>query len=284
MNQNELHNEYLNIEKKIFPILNFLENNKINNEYNSIYKGFITQFGPIVYNPEILFIGINPGDGAFTEYHRRGINITPVKVFSPEENVEFDWFKDGNARRANKKDWKAYKWFERNKSINNKFVANMIDLLYLVAEENCSISNSENEKPDWHKNFGQRIMFTNLYPIATENTNDLNSILNNLSKKKELSKYWEEARGNDKKINSWVVKKYFIYRIYELIKLTEPKIIVCLGLSSYNDFTCSSSSEKIIVNTEKKYGVDCPIIGFSRHWGWSSLIPEIAKEILKHSL
>jgi len=282
MNQDELFREYLKIESKILPIKDYLENNKNDNRYNSIYKGFITHFGPVIYNPEILFIGINPGEGAFIENHNNGIKTTPVRLFNPKERIELDWFKDGNAR-ANKKKWKAYKWFERDKRINNIFVANMIDLLYFIAEEQNGDSHTKDvNKPNWYESFGQRIMFTNLYPIATKNTYDLKNILNNLSKEKELSKYWEEALRNEKKINDWIVRKYFIKRIYELVKLTAPKIIVCQGLSSYNDFTFSSANGKIIVNTEKK-NVDCPIIGFARNGNWSSLIPEIAKEIINHS-
>ncbi|RCW33329.1 hypothetical protein, partial [Marinilabilia salmonicolor] len=243
---------------------------------------FITQLSPVIYQPDILFIGINPGQGAFIENYNNGIKEPPVIMLNPNKNIELDWFKDGNAR-ANKKNWKAFKWYERDKSINNIFVANLIDLLYFIAEEKYGVSKTEkNQRPNWYEDFGKKIMFTNLYPIATKNTTDLMSILNSLSRENELKQYWLDVSKNEKKINNWIVRKYFIKRIYEIVNLTSPKIIVCLGMTSYNDFTFSSSRKKIKINTERK-NVNCPIIGFSRKGNWSNLIPEIAKEINKHS-
>jgi hypothetical protein len=282
MTQEELTNEYLKIESKLLPIKDFLEENKNNSKYHSKYKGFITQLSPVIYQPDILFIGINPGQGAFIENCNNGIKEPPVIMLNPNKNIELDWFKDGNAR-ANKKNWKAFKWYERDKSINNIFVANLIDLLYFIAEEKYGVSKTEkNQRPNWYEDFGKKIMFTNLYPIATKNTTDLMSILNSLSRENELKQYWLDALKNEKKINNWIVRKYFIKRIYEIVNLTSPKVIVCLGMTSYNDFTFSSSRKKIKINTERK-NVNCPIIGFSRKGNWSNLIPEIAKEINKHS-
>ena len=282
MTKEELTNEYLEIESKLLPIKDFFEENKNISKYQSIYKGFITQLSPIIYQPEILFIGINPGQGAFIENCNNGIKEPPVIMLNPNKNIELDWFKDGNAR-ANKKNWKAFKWYERDKCINNIFVAKVIDLLYFIAEERYSENKTDNNQiPVWYENFGQKIMFTNLYPIATKNLNDLKSILNSLSQETELKQYWQEALRNEKRIDNWIVRKYFIKRIYEIVNLTSPKIIVCLGMTSYNDFTFSSSRKKIKINTERK-NVNCPIIGFSRNGNWSNLIPEIAKEINKHS-
>jgi hypothetical protein len=282
MTQEKLTNEYLKIESKLLPIKDFFEENKNNSKYHSKYKGFITQLSPVIYQPDILFIGINPGQGAFIENYNNGIKEPPVIMLNPNKNIELDWFKDGNAR-ANKKNWKAFKWYERDKSINNIFVANLIDLLYFIAEEKYGVSKTEkNQRPNWYEDFGKKIMFTNLYPIATKNTTDLMSILNSLSRENELKQYWLDVSKNEKKINNWIVRKYFIKRIYEIVNLTSPKIIVCIGMTSYNDFTFSSSRKKIKINTERK-NVNCPIIGFSRKGNWSNLIPEIAKEINKHS-
>lgn len=57
---------------------------------------------PIIYQPDILFIGINPEQGAFIENCNNGIKEPPVIMLNPNKNIELDWFKDGNAR-ANKK-------------------------------------------------------------------------------------------------------------------------------------------------------------------------------------
>lgn len=55
------------IEKKIEPIKDFLEENKNTKYYKVLYKGIITLDSPLVYKPEILFIGINSGEGAYNE-------------------------------------------------------------------------------------------------------------------------------------------------------------------------------------------------------------------------
>jgi len=286
MDNKTLFDKYLEIEKELYPIKDFLEHNKNNSKYKSKYKGFITQLGPVIYQPDILFIGINPGQGAFIENFKNGIKEPPVKMFNPNQNIELDWFKDGNARAdKNKKVFKAFKWYEKNKRINNIFVAKMIDLLYSIAEERYSENTDNNQEPNWYKSFGQKIMVTNLYPIATKNTKDLMAIFDSLSQEKELKNYWIKSLGNKKRINNWIVRKYFIKRVYEIVNLTLPKIIVCIGMTSYNDFTFSpprkknkTNNEKIKINTEIK-NVNCPIIGFSRKGNWSKLIPEIAKEI-----
>ncbi|MDK2842773.1 MAG: hypothetical protein PWQ17_2279 [Anaerophaga sp.] len=63
-------------------------------------------------------------------------------------------------------------------------------------------------------------MFTNLYPIATKDTTDLKKIFNSLSRENELKNYWKEELRNEKRINNWIVRKYFIKRVYEIVNLT----------------------------------------------------------------
>ena len=63
MNKN-LIGELIQIENRYLPIIQILENKS---EYKELYRGFMTFQSEINSNPDILFLGINPGDGAFNE-------------------------------------------------------------------------------------------------------------------------------------------------------------------------------------------------------------------------
>jgi len=294
--------KYCDIEKRIVPIKDFLENNKDCNGYKGHYKGIITLNSPLVFQPEILFIGINSGEGAYKVLNsdsENNRNITPIRMIDQNEMCfkELNWYQKGNARGyfKNKKEktgWVSFEWYQRNQRINNPFIKNMIEFLYEIAkikfpEEYKVEKYDHNKEPFWYENFGKSIMSTNLYPIATTNTKDLNKILDSLAEEKELKKYWEESKGNDKDINNWTVRKYFIRRVNELIRLVQPKIIVCLGKTAFNDLTYTNSKDyngSKLYFIEKKIGDTIVVIGFSRSGQWSGLIPEVAKKILEKQL
>ena len=67
-------------------------------------------------------------------------------------------------------------------------------------------------------------------------------------------------------------------KIERLIRLVNPKVIVCLGTQAFNDLTYTSSKKKATVFRGSKYTY--PIIGFSRKWGWNKFIPDIAQAIV----
>lgn len=299
MEKEELIEKYGEIEKRIVPIKDFLEKNKDCNGYKGLYKGIITLQSPLVFQPEILFIGINAGDGAYNILNPSK-NETPLRMIGENEMCfnEFNWFEKGNSRghfkiTKEKKEWMSFEWYQRDQKINNSFPKRMIDLLYETAkikfpDEYKVEKYDHNKEPFWYKNFGKSIMSTNLYPIATTNTKDLNKTLDSLAQEEELKKLWEETKGNDKDINNWTVRKYFIRRINELIRLVQPKIIVCLGKTAFNDLTYTNSKDyngSKLYFIEKKFGDSkVPVIGFSRSGQWSGLIPEIAKEIVEKQL
>ncbi len=53
MTNEQLLIKYSEIERKIHPIVEFLEENKT--KYKDLYKGIITLQSPIVFQPEIFF-------------------------------------------------------------------------------------------------------------------------------------------------------------------------------------------------------------------------------------
>jgi len=275
MNNQDLRTEYANIEKRMYPIMDYLELNKSKETIKNFYKGFITLQSPLLLNPEILFLGINPGQGAFNENKYHGVNET-IRIFEPDKPIKLDWYKNGNARcRKKSGKWaEGYEWFERNQGINNQFVANMIELLYEVAKLKYPNENIvSNTRPSWFETFGQKVMFTNLYPIATKNIKDLNAILKTFSKEPNLIPLF----GKSNPIRKWDVQRYFIRMIEDLVKLIEPKVIVCLGTHAFNDFTFTTTRKNCKVFKSKKDHY--PVIGFNRTGNWSNLIPKIAKTI-----
>jgi hypothetical protein len=285
--------QYTEIEDRIFPIKEFLLNNQNNSKYNKLFKGIITLQSPLIYNPEILFIGINPGDGAYKELNNKENNseiIIPLRMLGENEQDfrELNWFQTGNARGEHihgSKSWIGYKWFQRDKKVNNSFPANLIDLLYHIGNEKYSKSSEtrhfdNNSIPFWFNDLGQKIMYTNLYPISTENLNDLNKMLNSLGKEKDLSPLWKKHLGNSKRINNWTVRKFFIRNAEDLVRITKPKIIVCMGLSAFNDFSYSHQKNKKIVYAEKRLDDDVfPVIGFNRKGSWKHIVNEVALKI-----
>lgn len=285
MNYEILLGKYTEIENKINPIVDFLETNKNSKEFKGIYKGIITLQSPIVYKPEILFLGVNPGDGAYNvlNYEKSKTINTPLRMIGKDETFlkELNWYEFGNARckKVNEKWIKGYEWYQRDKMINNTFPHRMIDLLYEIArlkypDEYKANKYDDNSLPFWYETFGKKIMYSNLYPIATTNIDDLYKILNTIAVKNEFNILWK----SDTKPNNWDVRIFFIKLMDELIDLVQPKIIVCLGKSAYDDFILKKdiSGKKIFKSQKNKI----PVIGFSRQGNWSGLLTEIAKKIV----
>ncbi len=280
----QLLDKYSKIEQEIHPIINFLENNKNKIDFKDVYKGIITLQSPIVYKPDILFLGINPGDGAYNVLNNTKSEQvkTPLRMIGGDETFlkELNWYEFGNARGGWINDkWIGYKWYQRDKKINNSFPQRMIDLLYEIAqlqykEEYKKNQYNNNKKPFWFDTLGKNIMYSNLYPIATTDVGDLYKILNSISKTDELKFLWK----NQEKPNNWDVRLFFIRLIDKLINLVKPKLIVCMGKSTFDDFLYKKHQTNNKIYKSNKNNI--PVIGFSRKGNWSGLLPNIAKEIV----
>lgn len=283
---NPLLKPYLEIERKINPITELLTAKVDSPPYSGRVKGIFTMLGPIIKEPEILFLGYNNGAGAYNENRNRNPRAKdfPVKTVLDDPGVieSLYWFQEGNARGHfdGKRHWHAHQWYQRGKRINNPFPARMLDVLYEVArlkypEEYKSNPYRDNEPPFWYESLGQRVMHTNLYPIATTNISDLTKIHNALTKELSL----KELLGTNKKLDNWEVRKFFIQLTDEMVALVKPKVIVCMGLGTFNDFTYQGKKKADKIYLGEKKG--CKVIGFSRAGNWSALIPRVAQEIVK---
>jgi hypothetical protein len=269
--------KYKEIESDLIPVMNFL---KKNIEQYHEYKGFFTLRSPLIYKPEILFLGYNVGDGHYKETK----NLSLCESLY-NNTIQLEWFEENSSRGGEINGiWKKFKWYERDKPVNNSLPKNMIDLLYEVAKakEKFKKESEKNESPYWYEDFGKKIMFTNLYPVATTNIADLTKINNRLSQEEELLEIWKPMKKDNEKLNNWIVRKFFLSKIHKLIKLVQPRIIVCLGKSTMSDFTYGKFEkyDKFFIGNEK----DCTVLGFSRSGNWSSIIPELAKKIIENQI
>lgn len=269
----------IQIEKLYLPIIEILEKK---DEYKELYKGFISFQSKLNYNPDILFLGINAGEGAYNEYKEKNLR----RVINNQDylkNLSLDWFKKGNCRgEFIEKTWFTYNWYDKTKKINNSFPTRMIDLIISFTKKtNQEKEFTEKELVQLIENEIQnKIVFNNLYPIATKSTKELNDILIKLSKEKEIL----QILNTENKNNLKVLKNFFRQRTIDFINVIDPKVIVFLGHTAYNDLTLKTNykGKKILEeeiqlrkNAEKKY----KIISFSRQGNWSTLINEISDKL-----
>lgn len=287
MNKN-LIGELIQIENRYLPIIQILENKS---EYKELYRGFMTFQSEINSNPDILFLGINPGDGAFNENNNKKSSkeiVFPKRIISDAaylKDLKLDWFKKGVSRgEFIQKKWFAYDWFENKEKINNSFPARMIDLLYSYtaklhpdkkSQRNVIVKIIENE-------IQNKIVYTNICPIATKSIKDLNGIINKLSKEKGI----EKIIGSNDKASPSALKNFFRQRTIDFINEINPKVIVLLGHTAYQDLTLFNDykGKKMIKNQiqlRKNDPTKYKIISFSRQGNWSPLIDNITTAIIE---
>jgi len=264
------------IEEKYLPLIELLEEKSFLKTIENEYKGFITALNPLISNPKILFIGINPGPGAYYEKNKKDEKkIYPKTLFSDNIINQIDWLKDGNSRGETiKKSWKSYKWYDRNKKVNNVFVKRLVEFLFTYY--------NINDKSDYDKienRINSDIFYYNLYPISTKTTEELNFIL-----KKIVSR--QISLNGKEIINIKDLKNFFRQRTIDLIQNIKPEIIICLGNQAFKDLTSTDPNInlkdtlkrydiKFRKNDEKKY----PVYIVSRNGNWEEKIKRLGKHL-----
>ena len=261
METNDLINKIISIEKKFSPIIEILEEKKSENnlKYRDFYKGIISIQSKISFQPEILFLGINPGEGAFVQKnHKEGNTFYfPTELFN--ENTGLDWFKDNNARHG--------KWFDENAKTKNSFPKQMIEILLNFSEKKLEKKmnlKNEEERNLFINEIANKIVYTNICPIATKSTKELKSIYKKLSKEEILKNHWNGT-----------VQNFFRQRTIDLILELQPKLIVCVGSSVYKDLFLKDTSKKdkvflsseIIKRKDNEHKFE--ILTFSRKGAWN---------------
>lgn len=80
-------------------------------------KGVITVNGPVIYQPEILFMGINPGPGLYNETnYRNNDNKVPFRILTGDSNLYRDESAYPLSRLVYRSDGKtiALDWFTKS--------------------------------------------------------------------------------------------------------------------------------------------------------------------------
>lgn len=284
----DLSEKLVAIENRYLPIIKILETNAL---YKSLYKGFISIQSKFTDDSPILFLGINPGEGAFRELNAKEPTIPnfPRRTISDPiylKNLTLDWSKKGVARgeSINKK-WHAYDWHDQTKKARNPFPARMMDLLYSCTDKLHSHKKYQRkELIDIMENDMQnKVIYTNICPIATKSVKELNQIFNLLSKEKSIG----ELIGTKTKVTPAMVSNFFRQRAIDLIIATNPKVIVLLGHSAYKNLTLLEDYKGIKVfsnevQLRKSDTAKYKTISFTRLGNWSPLIDDISIAMLKH--
>lgn len=227
---------------------------------NPLWRGFITINSPIKENPDILFIGINPGDGLSKEqgrvafrttqmysdnfpFDRDGLSVENLKCRA-DGSIELDLFTDGN--------YDDGIWY--NCRCKNSYIRNLLKIISKVAEYNTGEHFSKGIKPKWYDRLGKRIMVLNINPIVTKDVADLKTLMKAIN------------------VDNW---QEIIHPLRILVRDSiKPKTIVFMGIEAYNDF---------IRNNERESGTifGIPYITVNRGYGWGSTayLESIAKKI-----
>lgn len=263
MEVNELIGKIISIEEKYNPIIEILEEKKIEKflKYRNLYKGIISIQSKISYQPEILFIGINPGEGAFVQknYKEGNTFYFPKELLNKKIKLDLDWFKDNNARHG--------KWFDENAKTKNSFPKQMIEILLNFSEKKLGKRinlKSEEEINLFINQVANKIVYTNICPIATKSTKELKSIYKKLSKEEILKNHWNGT-----------VQNFFRQRTIDLILELQPKHIVCVGSSVYKDLFLKDTSKKdkvflsfeVIKRKDNQHKFE--VVTFSRKGAWN---------------
>lgn len=224
------------------------------------FRGIEASPSPLIYQPNILFLGYNPAGGRDWRQLKENLPLTP---HLKEEEIMF--FRKNTARRG--------EWFELNKPMNNPFPCKIVNLLYELASliyPEQSNEKGTNKEPHWAHNREMSMMYLNLYPIATTNGNALISLCKKLCR--------ENGIPADCQKSEWEVRRYMVRIMHQMVKLLDPKVVVCMGAQTFHDYTYTSRKNHSIhdILTSENYP---NVIGFSRRGAWDGNISHIAKEI-----
>lgn len=259
---------FIEYQNQFSSIIEKLKEGRQNGRFAD-WKGVITVNGPVIYQPEILFMGINPGPGLYNETnYRNNDNKVPFRILTGDSNlyrdesayplsrlvyrsdgktIALDWFTKSNYCEGSS-------WYELKIKRGNGFVENMLKIICKVAFGLGKGEFVKGEKPEWYDTFGKDIMFMNVCPLATDNLNQLSRL------KKELG------------INEW---KDIVKPVRTLVRDNiKPKIIVFAGISAYNNFMWEDKGDQIF---------DIPVVIIDRKRGYNSEanLSKIASEIVE---
>ena len=246
-----LQKEYTIISE---DIVTFLDDMKTHWEDFPDYLGWLDLNSLFVPNPDILFIGINPGPGRFIlwnrdnwDNHRKTI-IDFKKKKLPEDyptpwRSHLQWLLPNNARKEGE-------WWDNSKPKFNHFPYYMCELLVRIyRHEYLAHKYPRKVLTDI---FEQKVMATNIYPMSTQDLRGLNRLIDT----------YKKQSGKD-------IREICHTRLTKLMELVKPRCIVFLGDTVRNELSVCK--------------LQIPSYCISRKFGWHSKdnIKAMADEIYK---
>lgn len=206
-----LQQQYYDMSKDIVSTLNDI---KANWDQYPDYLGWLDLNSPIIENPDILFIGINPGPGRFVQWNwdnwdnNKKHLIDPLKKKLPDDyptlwRSHIEWLKFNNARKDGE-------WWDFNKKKYNHYQYYMCELLVRIYRNDYPYPSVSRQKLT--SIFEKKIMVTNLYPMATFDIRGLYNIIRLYRSKNHIN-----------------VSEICCNHITKLIELVSPRCIVLLG-------------------------------------------------------
>ena len=205
----DLQQDYLKLTKELTCIHDVMLLQK--DKYRD-YLGWSYLDSPVFSHPDILFVGINPGPGRFIQWNMDNWDkkakkiIDPLNIVIPPDSAHpwrshLQWTIPDNAREKGE-------WWDVSKKRKNFLPLTMCELLVRIFRyEFPTISRKELTDV-----FEQRVMVTNLYPMATFDVNKLNHLIN----------LYDKENGAN-------IRHICHGQIQSLIALVKPKLVVLLG-------------------------------------------------------
>ena len=248
-----LQQQYFDMSKDRIRILNDI---KTNWDQYPDYLGWLDLNSPIIDNPDILFIGINPGPGRYVQWNwnnwdnKKKRLIDPLKKKLPDDyhtlwRSHIEWLKPNNARKDGE-------WWDSNKKKFNHYSYYMCELLVRIYRNEYpypSVSRQELSEL-----FEKKVMVTNLYPMSTFDIRGLYRLIKQYRSKKQIS-----------------ISEICCNHITKLIELVSPRCIVLLGATIDKELSGTLNVSHL------------PYYCINRDFGWHSKdnIKSMANDIYK---
>lgn len=297
MTQLDLYKEFYGLENEYRPLMDELTKNQEEYKYEwyndkeekTGYKGWVWLQSKLIYQPDILFIGYNPGQskGGEKDFY-----------FPLTGERQFACFEDNNAYYNYPRELatgQPTRWYERNQPQNNDFYVHFLDIIWRCAVELYSNGciPKKSKVPQWFKTVEEKVSFINLYPMATEKIGILEGLLKKIYEKHPeiiLGLYDEKPREEKKKqpiLTDYEIKFPFIYRVQKIQQWMKPKLTVCIGTKTFREFTCCTGNFKpddngLLIPSPDDISKDIipNIIGFTRiPWPIKAAVNEIVNRL-----
>lgn len=234
-NDTELQRKHLESFNTLKPILDDMKADR--SKYKE-YLGWYDLSSPIFSNPDILFVGINHGPGRYKEKGERAIF---EEEFLTPWRSELEYTKHGVAREGN--------WWDNNSKQKNLFPKTICELLVMIYKSDYSTIS----RKEMTSIFNERVMATNLYPMATENKAKLDKL---------MRKYTLAHQEND-------IKGLCNAHFFNLVELVSPKIVIILGKTMIGE----------LVPELREKGICYFIIDRTRGWHGKNNISRMSETI-----